>query len=462
MQSTPYSNSRRWATTSNCSVPTAPRIRSLLWIGLNSWVAPSSASCCRPFCSCFIFSGLRIWARRKCSGAKQGMPVNLRSSPSLKASPSSTVPWLGMPRMSPGQASSVVLRSWAMKVMALFTARVLPVERCRSLMPRSNLPEQTRTKAMRSRCLGSMLAWILKTKPENFGSPGCTWRVSVARGCGGGREVDHGVEQALHAEVVDRRAEEHRRLLAGQVGVAVEGMRGAAHQFDFHAQFFGLVGDQFVEARVVEALDDLGRALVGLRVEEADAVVVEVVHAAKALAHADRPGHRRALDAEHGFDFVEQLDRRPAFAVELVDEGQDRRVAQAADVEQLDGLRFDAVHRVDHHHRRVDGGQGAVGVFGEVLVARRVEQVDHALAVGELHHRAGDRDAALLFQFHPVRGGVAAGLARADLAGDLDRAAEPEQLFGQRGLARVGVGNDGKGAAAGEFRGRAGTRWRGG
>jgi hypothetical protein len=199
------------------------------------------------------------------------------------------------------------------------------------------------------------------------------------------------------------------------------------------------------------ALDHLGGALVRLRVEEADAVVVQMVHAAKALAHADRPGHWRALDLQHGFDFVEQLDRRPAFAVELVDEGQDRRVAQAADVQQLDGLGFDTVDRIDHHHRRIDGGQGTVGVLGEVFVARRVEQVDHALAVGELHHRAGDRNAALLFKFHPVRGGVAAGLACAHFAGNLDRATEPEQLFGQCRLAGVGVGNDGKGAASGEF-----------
>jgi hypothetical protein len=46
---------------------------------------------------------------------------------------------------------------------------------------------------------------------------------------------------------------------------------------------------------------------------------------------------------------------------------------------------------------------------------------------------------------------MARGLARADFAGDLDGAAEPQQLFGQRGLARIGVGNDGKGAAAGDF-----------
>ena len=107
--------------------------------------------------------------------------------------------------------------------------------------------------------------------------------------------------------------------------------------------------------------------------------------------------------------------------------------------------------RVDHHHRRIDRGQRAIGVFGEVLVARRVEQVDHAVAVGKLHHRAGHRDAALLFQFHPVGGGVAAGLARPHFARHLDGAAEPQQLFGERGLAGIRVGNDGEGAAAGDF-----------
>ncbi len=44
----------------------------------------------------------------------------------------------------------------------------LPVRTSFAFMPRSSLPEQTRTKAMRSRWLGSMLAWILKTKAVIF------------------------------------------------------------------------------------------------------------------------------------------------------------------------------------------------------------------------------------------------------------------------------------------------------
>ena len=40
--------------------------------------------------------------------------------------------------------------------------------------------------AMRSRCFGSMFAWILNTKPVSFSSVGSTTRVVVAHGRGGG------------------------------------------------------------------------------------------------------------------------------------------------------------------------------------------------------------------------------------------------------------------------------------
>ena len=52
---------------------------------------------------------------------------------------------------------------------------------------------------------------------------------------------------------------------------------------------------------------------------------------------------------------------------------------------------------------------------------------------------------------HPVGGRVARGLAALDGAGQLDRAAEQQQLLGERGLAGVGVRNDGEGAATRHF-----------
>jgi hypothetical protein len=148
-----------------------------------------------------------------------------------------------------------------------------------------------------------------------------------------------------------------------------------------------------------------------------DEILVKVIDALEFPTHADGPGDRRATDFENILDFVQQLDGFATVAIQFVDEGENRGIAQAADFHQFDGAFLDAAGAVDHHQRRIHGGQGAVGVFGEILMAGGVEQVDDAFAVGKLHHRGGDRNPALLFQFHPVAGGVAGGLAAFDRAG---------------------------------------------
>ena len=60
----------------------------------------------------------------------------------------------------------------------------------------------------------------------------------------------------------------------------------------------------------------------------------------------------------------------------------------------------------------------------------------------EFERGGRDRDAALLLELHPVGRGVAAGLAPADGAGELNRAGIEQQLLRQRRLARVRVRND--------------------
>jgi len=52
----------------------------------------------------------------------------------------------------------------------------------------------------------------------------------------------------------------------------------------------------------------------------------------------------------------------------LVDEGDDRYVAQPADLEEFAGLLLDARGGVEHRYSTVDRGQGAIGV----LMVRRV------------------------------------------------------------------------------------------
>ena len=92
-------------------------------------------------------------------------------------------------------------------------------------------------------------------------------------------------------------------------------------------------------------------------------------------------------------------------------------------------------------------------------MTRGVEQVDQAVGIGELHHRGGDGDAALLLHLHPVGGGVTVGFTRLHRARDLDGLAHQQQLFGDGGLTGVRVGNDGEGTALGDFGGLGGHEY---
>ena len=234
--------------------------------------------------------------------------------------------------------------------------------------------------AMRSRCCGSMFAWILKTKPVSLPSLASTSRCTVSCLQRRGRVRREMRQQLLDAEVGDGRAEEHRRLFARAIVVHVEFRGAAAHQLDLVVETRGAVAEEFATFGAVQSLDHaIGAALAASRrLVDVDLVFDEVIDAGEIAAHADGPGHRRGADLEHALDFIEQLDGRPALAIELVDEGHDRRVAHAAHLHQLDGSLFDTLGAVDDHERAVYRRERAIRVLGEVLVAGRVEQVDDA------------------------------------------------------------------------------------
>jgi hypothetical protein len=76
---------------------------------------------------------------------------------------------------------------------------------------------------------------------------------------------------------------------------------------------------------------------------------------------------------------------------------------------------------VEHHYGTVDRGQRAVGVLAEILVARRVEQVEGEPLMLEAHYRRGDRDPAFALDRHPIRAHPPPLAARLDLARQLYR-----------------------------------------
>ena len=88
--------------------------------------------------------------------------------------------------MSPAYASAARSRSPAIKVTASEMLTFLPIRTWSIFIPWLYLPDTIRIKAIRSRCLGSIFAWILNTKPENFSSSASTWRSAVSRGWGAG------------------------------------------------------------------------------------------------------------------------------------------------------------------------------------------------------------------------------------------------------------------------------------
>ena len=258
-----------------------------------------------------------------------------------------------------------------------------------------------------------------------------------------------GVDQFGDTEVLQCRAEIDRRQIAVAVGFQIELGIARLRQLGFFGD-----GLRQLDASLTLAEEFLARPF-----RPADRAGREIEHPFEGTAHADRPALRADVERQRIGHFVEQLEPRLALAIDLVDESDDRHRAQPADFEQLARLRLDPFGRIEHHHRRIDRRQGAVGVFREVLVARRIEQIEgHSLAL-EGHDRAGHRDAALLLDLHPVRPRPPRRPARLDLAREMDRAALEQQLFGQRGLARVGMGNDRERAAgrligAGHGRGR--------
>ena len=68
--------------------------------------------------------------------------------------------------------------------------------------------------------------------------------------------------------------------------------------------------------------------LVGL--EQVELVLVYVVYAFELRSYVDRPRERAHAYAQLFLKFVEQVERVASFAVHLVDEYDDRRVAHAA------------------------------------------------------------------------------------------------------------------------------------
>ena len=265
-------------------------------------------------------------------------------------------------------------------------------------------------------------------------------------------EVDDGVEQHAHAEVGQRRPDEHRRRLAGEERRQVDVGADRVEQVALVERGLSTPSCPPPPPRDVDVDRLLGAAdrAAGGAGEPGELAGAAVDHAAEVAARSPT-GHVTGVGRSpicSSISSSSSSGSRPgrSYLLRNVITG---RLRARHTWNSFSVWRLDALGRVEHHHHGVDGGQHAVGVLGEVAVARRVEQVDDVVAVGELHHRRADRDAALLLHLHPVADVADRRPSRAVTApADLHRAGVEQELLRQRRLAGVGVADDRKGATA--------------
>ena len=185
-------------------------------------------------------------------------------------------------------------------------------------------------------------------------------------------EMAEAFQEIADPEIAQRAAKIDRRQVALAKRVELERLAGLAHQSEFVLDRRDIeIG---IKGREIGDIDLLCSAGLGATAfEQAYPAARDIVGAEEIAAATDRPGHRRGVERQRLFDFVQKIERIAAFPIHLVDEGDDRNIPETTDLEQLARPRLDALGGVDHHHGGIDRSQRSIGVFGKVLMARRVQ-----------------------------------------------------------------------------------------
>ena len=250
--------------------------------------------------------------------------------------------------------------------------------------------------------------------------------------------------------MAQRRAEHDRRHMAFKEGLLADlGQHFARHL----AALFQLFEGTWINITAYGIEIDTRRLARGQALIRGLFRIVEKVacpqvnHTAKALPGCGGPIERRAIELKLILDLIQELQWVERLAIHLVDESDNRNVAQAANLKQFQCLRFDPLCRVEHHNGAIGCGQRSIRIFRKVFVAWRIEQIVDIAAKLKRHHRGADRDAAIAFNLHPVRRRPAAFTAGCDLTRHPDRTTCQEEIFRQRRLTGIRVRDDRKRSA---------------
>ena len=260
------------------------------------------------------------------------------------------------------------------------------------------------------------------------------------------RQFEKFAKERLDTEVGQRTAEEHRHQRAGENFVVIERMTGGFQQLEVVQQLMvrlgakesnhlGAVDTTFVTGRPL-------RAMIIAAIEQVDPLLPTIEHTHERTVAMNRPRHGMTVDAEIRLHVAHQLERIFADTIAFVHKRKDRHAPALADLKQLARAILDAFAIVEQHHGAVGRHEGAVRVLRKVFVPRCVEQVDVEPFPIELHHARRHRDAALLFERHPVRRRMPLGAPRLHRSCKMNRTAVQQQLLGESRLACVRMADD--------------------
>ena len=136
---------------------------------------------------------------------------------------------------------------------------------------------------------------------------------------------------------------------------------------------------------------------------------------------------------------IHKLKGIKSIPVHLIEKSKYRYPAAGHNLEELPGLRLHALGGIYHHDRIVRCHEGAVGILREVLMPRRIQDVNALITVLKLQHGGRNGYSSFLLDIHPV--GYRMPCRRLTLyrSRGIELPPVQQEFLGKRGFSCVGV-----------------------
>jgi len=197
-------------------------------------------------------------------------------------------------------------------------------------------------------------------------------------------------QKSFHTEVRQGRTEKYRSQFPFAYQFLVEIRTCSIQKFNFFQKLLFLFRiHHFICTAVIQRdlLDNTFlRSLLGIR-ESKDLLCITVIDTSKLLTGTNGPVYRAGCDSQFLLDLIQKVKGIIGIPVHFVDKGKDRDMTHHADLEQLTCLCLYTLGTIDHHNCRIRSHQGTVGILGEILMSRCIQNVNAVSIVMELKYR---------------------------------------------------------------------------